>query len=264
MPINQHLIQRCLMIALILLLVGCAGDNPEATPIDSVALLIEASNNIRSKDTFRLYVEQSGAEYLIPVYLFNNELVNVEFRFARAQYVAPDTLQATSRVIAVMPLDVEVLARGNEQWYQLPGLGWQKGEFAPSFNPATLISDDSGFQAALTALKQLEYLGETTLDDGRPVYHLRGIADGPAVANLVVGLLDLQGDIPVEVFIHREERYPVRLKLIQPDTVSETEPVPTTWTIDVFDVNAPSEIITPEQMGLEQTTTPEVTATDEP
>lgn len=261
MPINGLLIKRILwLMTLALFLVGCAGDSEEATPIDPVALLVEASSNIRAKDTFRLYVEQTGAEYLIPVYLFNNELVNVEFRFARAQYVAPDTLQATARVIAVMPLDVDVLARGIEQWYQLPGLSWQKGEFAPRFNPATLISDDSGFQAALTALKELEYLGETTLEDGRPVYHLRGMADGAAVANLVVGLLNLEGDIPVEVFIHREERYPVRLVLTQPETISESEPIPTTWTIDVFDVNAPSEIITPEQMGLEPISTPEETA----
>jgi hypothetical protein len=240
-------------VILVGLLAGCGGDTGnEATP-EPLTLITEAANKIRTSTTFRLYVEQTGATYRFQVYLdeARTNLVTAEFEFARAQYVAPDILQATTRIIVETPLgqlaqDVDIFSRGLEQWYRLAGLPWIKGDFAPGFNPVTLIADDSGFQAALTALVDLQFVGNITLEDGSPTYHLKGIANGPAIRGLVVGLINFAETVPVDVFVHRETGYPVRLILTQPETITETETVPTTWTIDVFDVDEPSELTPPE------------------
>ena len=236
-----------ILLILALLMVSCEGDTSEAD-IEPLELLTEAAENIRAADTFRLYVEQTGASYFIPIYL-GADIVNVEFRFARAQYVAPDVISATARIVTIgLALDAEIFSRDDDQWYRIPaGAGpWINADFAPGFNPASLIAEDSGFQAALTALLELEYIGEETLEDGTPVYHLKGIANGPDVTALVVGLIDAQADVPVDVYINRENRYPVRLVLTQPETITADEPEPTTWTIDVFDVDAASEIEAPD------------------
>jgi hypothetical protein len=238
------------------LIAGCGGGEGSGDPTpEPLALLTEAANNIRARDTFRLYVEQSGATYEIPVVLAQGQAaINVEFRFARAQYVAPDVLQATARVVipAVgqqIAQDIDIFSQNMNQWYRLLGSAWIKGDFAPGFNPATLIAEDSGFQAALTALTELQYVGEETLEDGTPAYHLRGVADGPAVSALVVGLIQAAATLPVDVYIHRETRLPVRLVLTQPETVTEEFPTPTTWTIDVYDVDAPAELTPPDEVS---------------
>lgn len=238
---------------------------PQSTPtLEPVTLLTTAANNIRTRDTFRLYVEQGGAAYNIWIQMENGSTA-VKFEFAKAQYVAPDMLQATARVLlAGLAIDIGIFSKGPDQWYQLPGLPWVKGFFAPGFNPATLIAEDTGFQAALTALTSLEFIGETTLEDGTPAYHLKGIADGPSVTALVVGLIQAADIVPVDVFINRETLMPVRLILTQPETVTETEKEPTTWTIDVYDLDAPSEVIPPDDALTEAAATAEITATEEP
>jgi hypothetical protein len=146
-------------------------------------------------------------------------------------------------------LDVDVFSRGEKQWFRA-GV-WTNGEwvnatFAPGFNPESLIAQESGFQAALNALIDLEMVGTEELEDGTPVYHLRAVADGEDVSALMVGLITATGNVNVDVYIHQTETYPVRFIIIQPDTVTEDEPDPTTWTVDVYDLNAAAEIDDPE------------------
>ncbi|MBC8098349.1 MAG: hypothetical protein H7Y11_02800, partial [Armatimonadetes bacterium] len=78
------------------------------------------------------------------------------------------------------------------------------------------------------------------------IYHLKGVADGPSISALVVGLIQATGVIPVDVFIHRETRYPVRLILTQPQPGAPADAEPIIWTIDVFDVDAAAELTPPE------------------
>lgn len=241
------------LLAASVMLMAC-GDGGGQPPEDSLELLRESAEKIRAAETFRLYIEQSGRPAIFYIYFdeAQTQLVEIEYRFARAQYVAPDILQATARVIVKslgnLPIDAEIFSRSTEQWYRLPPAlsNWIKGDFAPGFNPATLIADDSGFQTALTTLKSLEWVENITLDNGQPVYHLTGIADGPAVKALVVGLIDPAGDVPVDVYVNRDTGMPVRLILTLPETADADNPDPTRWTIDVYDVNAPSELTPPE------------------
>lgn len=241
--------KRALLILLICLtalgLTGCGGED-EATVDDPLALLVTAADQIRSADSFRLYVIQEGAPYTFPIAVAA-DLMNVRFRLAQGQYVAPDTLQARASVVAGLTLEIDIFAQGDDQWFRVNTLAipWQNAPFAAGFNPAALISDDGGFQAALTALLELEFVGATTLEDGQSVYHLRGIADGPSVATLVVGLLEIEGEVPVDVFINRETGYPARLVLTQPETATEENPEPTRWVIDVFDINAEPQLDPP-------------------
>ena len=237
-----------LMLTVLILVVGCSGDggNDEPPP-DPVALITDAATQIRAVDTFRMEVRHSGADYLVSVYLTPTTPADVAFRRALAQYVADNNqLQASVNVIASgLPMNLDVFSYGPDQWVRLAGTDWVDVDFAPGFDPETLIADDTGFQAALAALTELEYLGLETLDDGTRTYHLRGIARGPDVTNLLVGLIEAEGLLPVDVYISRENGYPVRLVIRQPETITEDEPVPTTWTIDVFDINAEPELNPP-------------------
>lgn len=244
---------RALLLVVLLLaaLTGCAGDASDATPsVEPLTLLQEAADKIRMADTFKLYVLQRGAPYNFLINLSENpdDLMTVQFRLAEGQFVSPDELFASASVKSnILTMEVEIYANGTDQWFRAPALSipWINAPFAPGFDPVALVSDDGGFEAALTSLVELSFMGAISLEDGQPVWHLRGTADGAKVAALVVGLLEIEGSVPVDVYIHRETGYPARVLVTQPGTESTDNPDPTQWVIDVYDVNAPADFETP-------------------
>lgn len=243
------------LIALVALalLAGCAG-NVSSTPtptFDPLALVMEAADNIRAADTFRLSVTQTG-----PDYQMLTDYGTVIFRSATGQYVAPREMQANVRVLAVgLPIQIDVFSRGADQWYRAIWTGnqWLNQPFQAGFNPETLISEDSGLQSALNALIQLNYVGEEELESGALVHHLTATANGPDVSALLGGLIEPVGEVVVDVYIDRETRQPVRFTIQEfnspyaatPEVGEEEEPI--IWTIDIYDVNAPAEMDAPQQ-----------------
>lgn len=231
-------------IMAVLVLAGCAGSEPPPPPPDPLALVTEAGENIRTKDTFRMEVLSAGADY----YVETDFGANVTFRQVKAQYVAPATLQGSVRlIVAGIPTDVAIFSRGDEQWFRntiLTGGQWVQQPFAPGFNPGVLIAEDTGFQAALASIIDLDYAGEETLE-GVPVYRVTGLADGRDISGLLAGIVQIEGNAEVDVYIHREERVPVRFVIVLPDTATERTPQPTTWTVDVYDINAEPDLDVP-------------------
>ena len=238
------------VLTLVLLLTGCNSGDSDDGPDDPVALLTDAATKIRAADTFRMEITHSGADYWINVFLGDdpNTPIQVAFRRILAQYVADEQLGAeVSILMGGMAFKLDVYAREFEQWFRLEGIPrWVYGSFAPGFNPRTLITEDTGFQVALSALEELEYIGTESLEDGTGVYHLSGVAEGSVVTSLLVGMIEAGPLVEVEVYVDRETGYPARLIIRQPETVTDDQPVPTTWTLDVYDINAEPDLNKPD------------------
>jgi hypothetical protein len=247
---SRVLRSKPVLLVIILILAACTSATPteEAPPAETpLEILQESADNIRGSETFRMIVEQSGDSYKFPIIIDEAGTSTYgALRRALAQWVAPDGLQATASVrVGAIPLSVDILARGANQWLRFVGTSWISAPFAPKFNPVALIAEESGFNKAMTELAVLENMGDTTLEDGTPVHHLRGIATGPSVAELLIGLIEDSGDVQVDVFIDRVTRFPVLI--IVTDILEEgSELEPTFWRIEIFDVNAESEIDNPE------------------
>lgn len=246
---------RVLSIVLVVLMVGCtSAPAPTEAPPDPLKLITEAATKIRSADTFRISVNESGPDYMLfTVY------TTVYFRRAVAQYVAPGMMQATIRVLAAgLPIEVDVFSRGLDQWYRAIWTGnqWVNQPFAPDFNPETLIAQETGFQAALEALIDLKYMGTAQLENGADVHHLKATANGPDVAALLGNLIEPTGNVDVDVYIDRGSGYPARFGIteynsqyvVTPEVGQEAEPVQ--WTIDLYDINAVPDISTPPAYGV--------------
>jgi hypothetical protein len=76
----------------------------------------------------------------------------------------------------------------------------------------------------------------------------------------MAGLIEVTGQVMADVFIHTDLLLPVRFVIVQPESVSETEPDPTTWVIELFDFDAPAELDMPEMTpATTADTTPEAT-----
>lgn len=238
-------------LAAFVLLASCTGNATPTPPLEPLALVTEAAENIRAAETFRISVTQDGPDYMLPT-----EYGTAVFRSATAQFVSPREMQANVRVIAAgLPIQIDVFSRGADQWYRAIWTGnqWLNQPFQEGFNPETLVSEEAGFQSALDALLELNYVGETALESGAQVYHLTATANGPDVSALLGGLIEPVGEVIVDVYIERETRQPVRFVIQEfnspyaatPEAGEEDEPV--VWTIDLYDIDAPPELDPPEE-----------------
>ncbi len=234
------------LLALMLLLAACQPAATTDAPPDSLALVTRAAELIRETQSFRMIVEQTGAPYIILT-----DLGNVTFRRADAQYVAPGIMQADVRLLVIggIPAEVGVFSQGSNQFYRneiLTANQWVNALFAPGFNPETLVSSEAGFQTALEGMIDMVYVDVVTLESGVNAHHLRAQARGDTVTALLAGLVDSLGEqVDVDIYVDAATGYPARFVIIQPGTETADEPEPTTWTVDVFDINAPPEIDPP-------------------
>jgi hypothetical protein len=79
------------------------------------------------------------------------------------------------------------------------------------------------------------------------MYHIKGHAAGADVAALTVGLI--RGvDVLIDAYIVVETGLVDRVVLVQPETVTDKEPKPTTWTLEIFDYNAADIQISPPEV----------------
>jgi hypothetical protein len=234
-----------LLILAMLILIGCNTPPAAETPLDPRALLDQSVVNLRAVQTFRLIIERGGADYF-----FQTDLGEVGFERAEGQYVSPDTIGAKVKILlGNLPVEADVYAKGEQQSVRgiWTSMQWQQQVFAPGFDPSKLVSQNgSGLETAMTALVEPQLVGEETLEDGAAVYHIRATAQGEDVAALVVNLIQMTGTVNVDIYLSKDSGLPLRFSLVQPDTVTDAQPDPTTWTIDLYDFNATVEVEPPD------------------
>jgi hypothetical protein len=234
-----------LFILASLIIVGCSTNAPATeAPLDPHTLLTQAVSNLRPKQTFRVIIERTGADYI-----FQTELGDVAFKRAEGQYVAPDTIGAKVKIVlGNLPVEADVYAKGANQSVRgvWTSMKWETSVFAPGFDPSKIVSNEnSGLDHAVNALVEPKLLGEETMDDGTTVYHISATANGADVAAMVVNLIQMTGTVNVDVYLAKDTGLPVRFVIVQPDSATATQTDPTQWTIDLFDFDAQSDVEIP-------------------
>jgi hypothetical protein len=226
----------------IVLITSCTNPaKPTEVPPDPTALLNKAAQEVRNSKSVRIKLQLSGApSFVDPPLKPGDPGNNIAFVSADGSYVAPDRVQAkvVAKIFGIAG-EVEVIAIGDDQWMRnkiLTADRWVAQIFSPGFNAAKLISSSEGIEAALKALKNIKLVGVESID-GVPMYHITGSAAGMDIAALTVGLIR-GSDVVADIYIVVDTGRVDRVKLVQPDTVTEKEPKPTTWELEIFDYNA--------------------------
>jgi len=233
-------------LALVLLvsvaLSACSGSVPSTSVPDAAMLLKTAATEVEHSTSFKIKLQVTGApSYVDPP---SNKIAFVS---ANGLYVAPDRLSATvvAKILS-LPGEVQVIAIGDSQWMKnhiLTAGQWISGIFSPGFNAANLISSDTGIQSALNSLQNVKYVGHDNIN-GTDMLHLTAVGDGPQIASLTVGLI--RGNVVnMDIYIVPATNRVDTVIMTQPDTVSTAEPNPTTWTLEIYDYNAPAQIAAP-------------------
>ncbi|RMF79064.1 MAG: LppX_LprAFG lipoprotein [Chloroflexi bacterium] len=234
-----------------MLLAACSvGSNSQNTAEtrDPLAIAQAAADNLRNVETFRMEIEQTGAPHFIGVDI-GDGVIEATLRRGIGQWEAPDLMLAEIDLIAAgLPVGVEIFSQSENQWFRglFTANRWVNAPFAEGFNPAVILGEDTGINAVLAMLDEIEFIGEESLEDGSDVYHLRGVTNGDIVSTIVGGWILFPERVIADVFIERETNQILRLILVEPGTETEEDPVPSTWRIDVFDINAESEIVPPD------------------
>jgi hypothetical protein len=241
-------------LGLVVALVVACNPTPQVTQTpapDPQTLLNTAAAAVRNARSVRIKLQLTGApSYVDPPPTPGGQGNYIAFVSADGAYLAPDRVQAkvVARLFGV-PGEVEVIAIGDDQWMRnavLTGNLWVRRQFAPGFNAAKLVSSDQGIESALKAVRDVEMIGAENVD-GTPMYHIKGHAAGSDVAALTVGLI--RGvDVLIDAYIVVETGLVDRVVLVQPETVTDQEPKPTTWTLEIFDYDATDIQINPPVM----------------
>lgn len=244
--------KRLIVIGFIILMsiVACSGNNtpkPDETTIDPDAILSNAAELMKHTATFSLEVQIEGAPFNFSIDLGNGTL-NVGFLRAIGQFINPSEIQARVNVRAGGNVELTIYAHNDDQWFRAPLVGWVNEDFATGFDPSRIIREGGGFEAAVGALRNLTYLGLTGVN-GISSYHFRGVAAGENITDLLVGLIEITGNVPVDVFVNQETGYPVRLIIETTPHPDETHEENTNWVVDIFDINKPDAIERPPEQA---------------
>jgi hypothetical protein len=219
--------------------------------------LKQATDNILAVNTLKIIVDRTGADYIL-----TTDIGSAVFNRMEAQYVAPNLMQAKAKVtLKQLPVEIEIYARDDDQWWRIVGTNWARQTFLPGFNPRSLLTQqDRGLRAAFASLENVTYAGEEQLDDGTPVYHLTATADGDKISWMMLYLVQISGKTTIDVYIDKDKKLPQKLTVVQPDTATDNVK-PTTWDMEFYDFNVDSSLTPPQDSEA----TAEVTAenTDE-
>lgn len=228
---------------------GCTGAAATAEPPpDPTQLLKQATDNILAVDALKIIVDRTGADYILAT-----DIGSAIFNRMEAQYVAPNLMQAKAKVtLASLPVEIEIFARDDDQWWRLIGTNWAKQTFLPGFNPRALLTqEDRGLRAAFGSLENVQLAEDTTLDDGTPAYHLTATADGDKISWMMLYLVQISGKTTIDVYIDKANKLPQKLVVIQPETTTDTQK-PTTWDMEFYDFDVAVQLdppLVPEAMA---------------
>ncbi len=226
-----------LMLSAVLLAAcgGSTGGTPTAT-LEPAAMIEQTISGMRAQTTFDLLVDRTGADYFI-----FTDLGALRLDRAEGQYIAPDQLGIRVKVgTGQLAIEADVFAQGSQQFVRaiFTANRWLAQTLVDGFDAALVLSaEDNGFTRALRSLQNLILVGEESLEDGTPVYHLTAEADGPQLSALVVNLITMEGPVGLNLYLRRDNLLPARFVATQIATASDPAG-PTVWTIDIFDFGA--------------------------
>jgi hypothetical protein len=230
-------------LAVFLAQVGCGLATPEAqSPEEIIALAIERTANLNG---FAFLMVRDGSRaYLDP-------FETIALRRIEGEFVAPDMVQATVRVVTPgMVTEFQIISLGEEQWFTNLITGeWEVLPDDWGFNPASLFEPESGIVSVLRVdLSNLVFQGIGRLDEipGKDLYHIAGDLSGENLYYVSYGLIASE-IMPVELWIDPGTYDIHRIVLTE---LMPQEDEPRIWTLDFWDFDQSIEIAPPDlQVG---------------
>ena len=228
-----------IVLILLILLSACGSSEKEVT--DPYELVTLSTERMRSLGGFHYKIDRSGA----PAFIDDSETIS--FRTAEGDYVVPDRVTATVKVITpLIVTEVNLISIGDQQWETNVFTGqWQKVPVEYAFQPQELLNPNTGLQAILEKdLNDLTLVGLEELEEmpGKSLHYIQGVLDGEGAYNLTNGMIDNEV-LNVQLWIDPETYDIYRVVVVDP--MNEGDEEDTVWQIDFWDFGNVVEINPP-------------------
>jgi len=222
-----------------LMLVSCGGETPEELPAE--VIVANSAATMSDVGGFRFAIDRSGA----PAYLDPDETIS--FRRAEGYYAAPDSAQATVRIITPgLVTEVNVISIDETQWQtNVMSTNWEQLPPNWGFNPAVLFDADIGIQSILAAdLAGTQVLEPEKLDDGpdEALYVVSGTLDGERIHSMSYGLIGPE-PLQAKLWIMPESFELVRAVITESNSGDDE---PSVWQVDFSEIGRIVDIKPPD------------------
>ncbi len=231
-----------LVLVLVWLLRGCGSEPvPTATPTpDPQAIAARAGAAMSAVDSLHFTFQRDGA----PVFVDAEE--SLAFRSAEGDYLAPDRMQATVKILAGgFVAEVQVISIGEQQWMTNLLTGrWDEMPAGWGLDPAAFFDSEAGIPHLMANdLVISRFEGPAEVEDlGGNYWHLSGEVGGEQVALMSGGLIPAE-NVVLDAWIDAETDLIHHVHLLLPDSDPQE---PTEWSIEFSDFGQPVEIQAPD------------------
>lgn len=226
-------------VACLGILSACGG--AAAEDLSPEEIIDRSATTMRALPGFHFNLSRTGA----PVYL--DPFGAIEFSEADGNFVSPDKVQATVKVISPgIVAEIAIIGIGDQEWETNIFTGdWQLVAPEYAFKPSILFDPNAGIQLALVEnLEAPVLVGTEELEEspGLALYHLQGKMNGADIQSITLGLIDPE-TLDVDVWIAADTFELHRVVIVDPALGDETES--TTWQMDFWDFGTVIEISPP-------------------
>lgn len=228
-----------LLIACLTTLTACGGAAAETLTPEEI--ITRSAATMRALPGFHFNLSRTGA----PAFL--DAFGTLAFREADGNFVSPDKVRATVKVIAPgIVAEVAIIGIGDQEWETNIFTGnWELVPPEYAFKPSILFDPNAGIQLALIEnLEDPVLLGTEELEEvpGLALYHLQGKMSGADIQSITLGLIDPES-LNVDIWIAPGSFELYRVVLVDPALGDETES--TTWQMDFWDFGTVIDISPP-------------------
>lgn len=205
--------------------VGCGASEINDLPVAEI--ISRSSAQMTELESFEFLIERSGA----PAFLNVEEAIS--FRRAEGNYISPNHVQASVRVISPgLVTEVDVIRIGDEQWEtNLLSGNWQVSDPRYSFNLSLLFDPTVGIQAIINQdMVSSELIGFEELPEipGKELYVIEAVLNGEGANRMSYGLID-NDTLQVKMWVDPNNFYLHRITMVDPGGEEDT-----VWLIDFW------------------------------
>jgi hypothetical protein len=236
-----------LLAGLCFLITACGAEQPSnEIPTDLRELLGEVVENMQATDTFQLTLEQIGPPYPLLLSLDGVSVIEAELQRGTAQFINPNELFINAKLRIGFSVSVDIFSRDERQWVSFPSGGsWHQLPPFPDFDISRLMAENDGMDYAMKNLNDIEFIGEETLIDGTTALHLQANATGDVVYSLLFGLVVLDENVQVDVYITPDDKRLALVELTMLESNLGDNDEKSVWRLEFYGYNEPQYFDSP-------------------
>jgi len=234
--------RRWLKVAplLVALILASCGDSSKSTPasiVSATETLARASATLAETESIRFRLMVDGSTYI-------DTTEEIRLISASGELVRPDRVRAEFKIqlFAASTVSIQIITIGEKSWTtDLVSGKWGPAPSVFGYDPSILFDTRNGLGPVMGNVEEARLIGVEEID-GRPVVHIAANVSqeivGPVTAFTMTG-----EPVALNFWIDQQTFALMRIQLKEPATVGKVDQA--TWTLDIFDFDAPMNIDAP-------------------